>query len=216
MQCNLQIKLFKVLTLKNRRKKMIRNLVSLALIAIFFASCGGSTTKQADQEQADEIVQLSVDEFLADPAEYVGKEVTMRGLVVHVCKHGGKRMFIVGENQDDRLQIKAGDEVAAFPLEAEGSIVEINGIVDELRIDEAYLENWENELKADNPESEMKIHRGEEGHEHGEGDIQAEWNQIANYREQLVELGQEHLSFYSVICNSFVEIQEAETTEEIE
>lgn len=186
---------------------MIKNLFFFALIAMIFASCGSSTNKATEQEQAVEIVQATVDEFLASPDEFVGKEVNMKGVVVHVCKHGGKRMFIVGENPDERLQIKAGEEIAAFPIEAEGSFVEINGIVDELRIDEAYLQNWENELKADNPESDLKIHRGEEGHEHEEDDPQAEWDQIANYREMLAEAGKDHLSFYSVICKSFVEVK---------
>ncbi|MBE0637595.1 MAG: hypothetical protein IH598_03660 [Bacteroidales bacterium] len=186
---------------------MFKKITLLAVAAIFIAACGNAPEKPKDEAEVAEIPEVTVDDFWATPDEYVGKEVAMQGVVVHVCKEGGKRMFIVGENPDDRLQIKAGDDISAFAVELEGSMVEVKGVLDELRIDEAYLQNWENELRADNPESEMKIHRGEEGHEHGEEDVQYEWDQIANYREMLAETEDDHLSFYSLIASSFVEIK---------
>lgn len=184
---------------------MIKKLVLMALVAVLFASCGSSADKS--KAEVAEVLEVTVDDFWATPDEYVGKELAIQGVVVHVCQHGGKRMFIVGENPDERLQIKAGDDLGVFAVELEGSMVEVKGLLDELRIDEAYLQNWENELRADNPESEMKIHRGEEGHEHGEDDPQYEWDQIANYREMLAETEDDHLSFYSLIASSFVEIK---------
>lgn len=186
---------------------MIKKFVLMAIVAVLFASCGSTPEKPKAEAEAIEILEITVDDFWATPDEFVGKELAVKGVVVHVCQHGGKRMFIAGANPDDRLQVKAGDEIAAFAVELEGSSVEVKGILDELRIDEAYLQNWENELLAENPESELKIHRGEEGHEHGEEDPQYEFDQIKNYREQLAETEDDHLSFYSLIANSFVEIK---------
>jgi hypothetical protein len=114
-------------------------------------------------------------------------------------------MFIIGEDPDERIKVTTGDEIEAFDVELEGSDVEIIGIVDELRVDEAYLTNWENEVMADNPESEMKIHKGEEGHEHDEGDAEAELEQINDLRAQLLESGEDHLSFYSIIATEYKE-----------
>lgn len=183
----------------------MKNLSYLMVVFAFLISCG--TSEKKSKESASEARVITVDEFWANPDEFVGSEVIITGRVVHVCQHGGKRMFIIGDESEDRLQIKATDEVTEFPIELEGSLVEIRGIADELRIDEQYLRNWENELKAENPESELKIHRGEEGHEHGEGDINAELEQINSYRQMLAEQQKEYLSFYSIKCKSFTEIK---------
>ncbi|MFP4470079.1 MAG: hypothetical protein ACLFPE_05325 [Bacteroidales bacterium] len=186
---------------------MIKKVFLFALIAAIFASCNNAGEQAQDTQQtpAEEVAMITVDDFLAAPDSYVGKEVNIDGTIVHVCKHGGKRMFIIGEDPDERLQVKAGDDIPSFAVELEGSDVLIAGKVDELRIDEPYLTEWENELKANNPESELKIHEGEDGHEHDEGDPEAEMQQIADYRAQLAETGKDHLSFYSIIAKKYEE-----------
>lgn len=189
---------------------MIKKLFLFAVVAVFFASCNNSTTteqtEKATTEEAPEIAMITAMDFQTHPEDYVGKEIVIDGTAVHVCKEGGKRMFIVGDpNDENRIQVKAGDNIDAFDVALEGSDVSVKGMVDELRIDEAYLTEWENELKADNPESELKIHRGEEGHEHNEGNANAELEQIANYRQQLKYKGVDHLSFYSIIAQEYQE-----------
>lgn len=188
---------------------MFKKIFLLAMVAVLFAACNNATQQsgeQAAETEAQEIVMMTSTDFHTHPEDYVGKSIVIEGTAVHVCKHGGKRMFIIGdESEEDRIQIKAGDNIDAFDVELEGSDVTVKGIFDELRIDEAYLTEWENELKADNPESEMKIHRGEEGHEHDEGDPNAEFEQIAAYREQMKEQGVDHLSFYSIIAEEYKE-----------
>lgn len=188
---------------------MIKKLFLFAIAATFMFACNNTKTETNEQTEAAapvEILTISTADFNTHPGDYVGKEILIEGTAVHVCKHGGKRMFIVGDTSEvDRIQVKAGDEIDAFNVELEGSDVAVLGVVDELRIDEAYLTQWENELKADNPESELKIHRGEEGHEHGEGDPNAEFEQIDAYRTQLADQGVDHLSFYSIIAKEYKE-----------
>jgi hypothetical protein len=184
---------------------MIRKVFLMLMVSFLLASCGNSPEKAAGE--TSDLLNISVDMFWGDPDAYVGKNVLLDGFVVHVCQHGGKRMFVTGDDPDERLQVKTGDNIPAFAIELEGSQLEIKGIIDELRIDEAYLQSWENELIADNPESELKIHRGEEGHQHEEDDAEYEWKQIRRYRELLAESDDDHLSFYSLIAESFVEIE---------
>jgi len=188
---------------------MIKKLFLFAIVAVLFAACNNATTEAGDQSataDTQEIATITTNDFNTHPENFVGKEVLIEGTAVHVCKHGGKRMFIIGDTAEvDRIQIKAGDQIDAFNVELEGSEVSVLGMVDELRIDETYLTEWENELKADNPESELKIHKGEEGHEHNEDDPMAEFNQIDAYRAQLAELGVDHLSFYSIIAKEYKE-----------
>ena len=189
---------------------MIKKIFLFAIAAIFFASCNNAPKEQAAEGEEiaaveTEVVMVSPDEFNANPDAFVNKNVVIEGTAVHVCKHGGKRMFIIGTDPENRIQVKAGDAIASFDETLEGSDVTINGMVDELRIDEAYLTQWENELKADNPESELKIHRGEEGHQHDEGDADAEYEQIEAYRAQLAEKNVDHLSYYSIIASEYKE-----------
>ena len=183
---------------------MTKKLFVLAALAIVFAACNSTST---DQNQADtkEIATITCEEFSANPDVYVSQEVSIEGTAVHICKHGGKKMFIVGEDPDERIKITTGEEIAVFDVEMEGSNVAIIGVVDELRVDEAYLTNWENEVMADNPESEMKIHSGEEGHEDHEDNQLAELEQINDLRAELKESGKDHLSFYSIIATEYEE-----------
>lgn len=181
---------------------MTKKLFFLAALAIIFAACNNSTS---DQNQAKELATVTCEEFSTSPDDYVGQEILIEGTAMHVCKHGGKRMFIAGLDPDERIKVTAGDDIAAFEVELEGSDVAVVGVVEELRVDEAYLTNWENEIKAETPESEMKIHTGEDGHEHGEGDVEAEFEQVNDLRAQLEESGKDHLSFYSIVAIEYKE-----------
>ncbi len=183
---------------------MTKKLFFLAALAMIFAACNSTSTDQKEAN-SEEIVVITCEDFATSPDDYVGQDILIEGTAVHVCKHGGQRMFIIGEDPDERIKITCGEEMEAFEVEMEGSDVVIIGIVDELKIDEAYLSNWENELLADNPDSEMKIHGGEDGHEHDEDDIEGELEQINNLRAELKESGKDYLSFYSIIATEFKE-----------
>ena len=193
---------------------MTKKLFILVALAIVFTACNNTSADQ-NQEESLEIITITCEDFSTSPDDYVGQEILIEGTAVHICKHGGQRMFIIGEDPDERIKITCGEEMEAFDVEMEGSDVAIIGVVDELRIDEAYLSTWENELLADNPDSEMKIHGGEEGHEHGEegeegeddheADIEGELEQINDLRAELKESGKDHLSFYSIIATEFEE-----------
>lgn len=64
----------------------------------------------------------------------VGKEVKVRGIVTHVCKHAGKKCFITGESGKGSLQVMAKGKITAFDKELVGSEIEVTGIVQEHRM----------------------------------------------------------------------------------
>jgi hypothetical protein len=66
----------------------------------------------------------------------VGKEVEIQGLVVHVCKHGGKKLFIVGTDPEKRVKITTSDKVSVFQPELEGSTIWVKGIIEPLTEEE--------------------------------------------------------------------------------
>lgn len=197
---------------------MFRNLCILAIAALFIASCATESTQDAT-------VEVTLAQFEAGAADHVGKTVSITGTVDHVCRHGGKKMFIVSEGSGERLKITATPDVGAFNVDLEGSNVRVEGVVEVLKVDEAYLANWEGEvcaaegLPVDAAEGEHHDETAEaavvEGAEAADeqlaeatDEVQSpeELKQINALREQLAESGQEYLAFYSLACNSFEEI----------
>lgn len=117
---------------------MIKNLLAVVTIALLFVSCGNNAP--------EEKTILTVEQTLEQIQDLVDSTITIEGTVVHVCRHGGGKMFLVGENPESKIKIVAGDVVTMFERELEGSDVIVEGKIIELRIDEAYLIQWEQEL----------------------------------------------------------------------
>ncbi|GAB4319099.1 MAG: hypothetical protein Kow00127_11270 [Bacteroidales bacterium] len=186
---------------------MIRKFFLLILMAGLFAACN-QPQQPATEETTEvsavnaEIPVLTVAEFDSLAPEYVGKVVTVNGLVNHTCKHGGKRMFLVDEGTDASVKVEAGENVAAFDAEMEGSEVTVTGVVTETVIDAAYLDEWEQEVLAEGGE-EMKIHDGDHKAEGEETEAEENMRKIENLRKMLAESGKDHLSFYAIEASEY-------------
>ncbi len=128
----------------------------LTLVAALFFSCGnqgaGNKNNAAKAEKA--AVVYTVDELYANAPDLADKEVTVKGTVMHVCKQGGGRCFIMGSNEDFNIRIEAGEKIGAFSQEQMGSDLTITGIFKEVKT----------EADAHNPARE----HGTEDHEHDE------------------------------------------------
>ena len=117
---------------------MFRNLLLILMASALVWSCGNQQT--ASQEQiSEEVVMteeapvvLALAEFKDKAEALLGKEVMLEGNVIHVCKHGGKKMFITGDDPDVRIKITTGEDMAAFEPELEGSYVKVLGFVEEM------------------------------------------------------------------------------------
>ena len=72
----------------------MKNLVLLSAIVFLFFGCGNQSKKQ--QEAAEPVVVLTVDELYGKAAELADKEIVVKGTVMHVCKEGGARCFLMG------------------------------------------------------------------------------------------------------------------------
>ena len=76
---------------------------------------------------------LTVDELYENASNLADKEVLVKGTVMHVCKHGGQRCFIMGSNEDINIRIEAGEKIGAFSQELMGSDVEIVGVLKQVK-----------------------------------------------------------------------------------
>jgi hypothetical protein len=192
---------------------MLKNLVLIAMSLLLIAGCSGdgSTDQTADQVQAqagDHPAALTIAEFNARGEEFEGKLVEVVGTVDHVCKHSGKRMFIRGDNPEDRVKIEAGD-VGTFDIALEGSQVKVVAMGTVMKMDNAYLDNWAKEVGSDDPAAGCSEEQKEIAK--GGGDQTAEhesaMSQINALRQELAESGREYLAFCSLEAKSFEEIK---------
>jgi len=110
---------------------MIRRIFSLVIISVLISSCGNTGKKEATSKtegsKTGEKVEFA--SLIANPDNYVGKNIIVEGKVVHVCTKSGKKMFIVGENPDVRLFVAAGENISKFPMELLGSEVIVEGLI---------------------------------------------------------------------------------------
>ena len=109
----------------------MKNLVLLSAIVFLFFGCGNQSKKQ--QEAAELVVVLTVDELYGKAAELADKEVVVKGTVMHVCKEGGARCFLMGSNENINIRVEAGEKIGAFNQEQMGSELEIVGILKEVK-----------------------------------------------------------------------------------
>jgi len=140
---------------------MLRNIFMILVAAALVWSCGNQQAAQQDENIVEEEViveetpmALTLAEFKEKAETIVGKEVILEGTVIHVCKHGGQKMFITADDPDVRIKITTGDEMAAFTTELEGSDVKVVGMVEAI----------ETEVEGEGKHAEDGEHEEDEDH----------------------------------------------------
>lgn len=197
---------------------MTNRMLSLSIFLILAISCGQRSNEATDPGEV-KTSEVTVEELLADASPFVEQPVSIKGRVVHVCRHGGQRLFIVGEDGEDRFRITVGENISEFNVELEGSKIEVNGIVKELIIDETYLAEWEAEISEGSEHSRGEGHEGGVGHgdDYGEapemGDdtetqIASQLQRIQDVRDEIAGSGKDHLSDYWIKTIEFKVITE--------
>ncbi len=105
----------------------MKKLFLIIVLAGFIIACG---SRQNQTQTAEETVTiLTVDELMASAADLVDQEVIIKGMVTHVCKHGGQRCFVMGANDDVSIRVEAGDVIEAFKQEYVGDELKIVGVL---------------------------------------------------------------------------------------
>ncbi len=180
------------------KKKIVFGFIMLT----FLFACSTKENKEQTEKKV-ETPQVSITELLENADHYVDQAILFTGTVDHVCREGGKKMFLIGNNPESRIKVTPGKNMPSFDVELEGSDLMIEGVLQALVIDEDYLAKWEEELTA-------KHDAQEEGHaqtEHGENADQGlhvgDKQQIDSYRKMLEESGEDKITFYSVECSKF-------------
>lgn len=189
-------------------KKQI--LFSLALAgALALASCGSGTqntaTSAASESQTAEVKTMDVDSLLASADALVDQPVVVEGICTHICSKGGGKLFMMGSDDTKTIRVEAGEKIGRFPQDVVNNIVIINGILREQRIDEAYLAQWEEQVKAQTVEKHGENGAGCDSEQKARGEATgavSAADRIAAFRQRIAdrkaEDGKEYLSFYYI------------------
>jgi len=183
---------------------MIKKLFLLIIPGLFLLASCNQGTKVAGTGKAD-TATLAVLTFFDSAANYVEKPVRIEGTVLHTCKHGGKRMFLVDGTDSIRVEITAGNKIPKFDESLIGSRVKVLGVLKEERVDAKYLNEWEAETKKPVEDHSTGIHTGAKGHE--DQGTQEKLDEINSLREELTKSGKDHLSFFSIEAISYILIK---------
>lgn len=190
-------------------KKTMVYLSSL-LLCIGSIGCSSNSKQQAQdtvENRAESPAGMEVDSLLSRAEQLNGKAITVQGICTHTCKHGAKKIFLMGSDDTQTIRIEAG-ALGQFSPDCVNSIVEVDGILKEQRIDESYLVQWEEQIKAQTGENHGS---GEEGcstekNARGETGNTSE-ERIADFRKRIAEnkakTGKDYLSFYFVEAKSY-------------
>lgn len=181
---------------------MIKKVLGVLAVTAIMFSCGNKEEKPTHPagEEDKAIALVTVDQVMGDIQAYVDKNIQIGGMVNHICAHGGKRMFMIGTDPEVAIKITPNEEIGIFEKELEGSNVLVTGIVKELRIDEEYVKNLENELASGSDNEAIHDHSAGKHDEEADNEKKA---QIDAMRSHIAETENGYYSQYWIEASKF-------------
>ena len=191
------------------KTKKLTIALAIVVMTLIGTSCGNKQQKSASEATTEQSASsaLEIDSLLANAESLAGQEVTIEGVCTHACKHGAKKIFLMGSDDTQVIRVEAGT-LGAFDPKCVNSIVRVTGTLKEQRIDEAYLQNWEAQLKAQAAEKHGTGEAGCDSEKKARGETaNSPEARIADFRAKIAdrkaETGKEYLSFYFMEANSY-------------
>ena len=80
-----------------------------------------------------------VSAILANPDDYIGKVVRIEGMIIEVCAKRGCWVYVAGDQQGEKIQVKVEDGEIVFPMSASGRIGIVEGVVEELKLSQEQM-----------------------------------------------------------------------------
>ncbi len=120
--------------------KVVNLFVSL-LILSFVVACQSKTS-------SDQVVNkvYQVDSLLIMQDSLIGDTIELEGFCVDVCGHGGSHITLMGSDTTQVVDVEAGPEIGSFSNDLRNNNVRVKAVIDEQRVDEAFLSDWEYRL----------------------------------------------------------------------
>lgn len=115
---------------------------ALAVATAGITGCSKSNQQEAEVTEAEAVEVLPVDSIAANMAAYAGDTVTVSGYCSHLCKHGGKKAFLVNADTTVTLMCVADAslEGGAFAPDCPGKELTVVGVVTPMTASKSELE----------------------------------------------------------------------------
>lgn len=182
----------------------MKRILILLSVAIIFVACSKTEEKAQNEPVENEYQMLTIADFENQAETLTNKKVRLEGKVIHVCKHSGKRAFIVDGDDDTSVKIEAAENSPGFKMELMGSRIAVNGVVEESRMTKEEIEEREKEILAD-----IESQKAEEGENCViEGTHLENLDHVNEMKAQMEKTGKPYVSFYYVRCNDFAEVNQ--------
>ena len=183
--------------------------LAMVAAALMMVACGNNQNNKAADEQAQVAQAVMIDQVLAEGEALADQLIEIEGVCTHICSHSASKIFLLGENEGKTIRVEAA-ELGSFDQKCVNSIVKVKGILHEERIDEAYLQAWEERI----------ANKTEEKHGEGDGEggcdtekaargetANTSVERIADFRTKIAARkeadGKEYLSFYYVEAKEY-------------
>jgi hypothetical protein len=196
----------------------MKNLFFLLAIGAFLfvnnTGCNSGDSNAADSTKVDSS-KMTVADFLTSAEKWAGKDVTITGTVSHVCRHSGKKLFVFGADPEQTVKVNSGGEVSAFDMNLEGTDVEITGtVIEDARIDEAYLSDWEDEIIAQIGDKDQKVCVAEnqaistqQGDSTMKETVEDPLADVRAFRKKLRDSGKTYIAIYGLDCKTLKQVK---------
>ena len=114
------------------KTKKLSIAIALLAVAVIGTSCGNKQQKSSSDTTTEQTTSsaLEIDSLLANAENLAGKEVTIEGVCTHTCKHGAKKIFLMGSDDTQVIRVEAGT-LGAFDPKCVNSIVRVTGTLKE-------------------------------------------------------------------------------------
>lgn len=189
----------------------------IAMVAAVMASCSSSSKSENAEDKT-----ISVDQLLADASDLVGDTVTVEGVCSHLCKHGGRKAFLVGSADSVMIRCEAFPAMGEpFPKSVIRHPLAVKGVVREERIDEEAVASMEAQYAESLKTQADSVKENGASHENGCSTEKAAKGQkglttfeerMADYRAKIAAReaaeGKPYLSFYYLEAISYEELPE--------
>lgn len=76
----------------------------------------------------------AISAILDNPDAYIGKTVKISGMILEVCARRGCWIYVAGDREGEKIQVKVTDGEIVFPMSVSGRMAAVEGMVEELKL----------------------------------------------------------------------------------
>lgn len=140
----------------------MKSYTSILVAIVFLVSCNSESGKKGENSEIIKVVSI---EKLENSAGNLSENlVQTSGLVTHICRHGGQKMFLTDESNEVHLLVRASSSIPEFDITLEGSTLEVTGKLIATVTEAADLEGHEHS-EEENCAAEAKMNEKTDSNE---------------------------------------------------